>query len=367
MAYPPVAGGVATASARLARLLCQHGYRVHVIVPLARPDAPEALVSTDEDGVVVHRFWQQAPATPAAAYAFRQAVARLDAREQFELMHGVFLTAAHPCVLTAGRRHPAVPVIASARGSDVSWLLEQPVARALILPVLRRATWITSVNADYLARMAEHVDVTGRSSVINGAAPPLRQPAWSLETAVAGAVGSVGEFRRVKDIPLLARAYLGLPRALRRQLVLGGYFSDVEEERWTQTLITEAGAETEYIVTGRLSLAAVETHLRALHVYVQSSAAEGMPNALLEAAALGVPIVATRVGGMAEVLEDGVSAMLVPHGDPFAMSVAIGRILTDRALSTRLSQGARAVAARLSPEREATAWLSLYDRLLRRS
>ena len=59
-------------------------------------------------------------------------------------------------------------------------------------------------------------------------------------------------------------------------------------------------------------------------------AGEGLPNALLEAAGAGVPLVATAVGGMREVLPTASPGLLVPHGDPRAMSEAVTRVLSGR-------------------------------------
>ena len=126
---------------------------------------------------------------------------------------------------------------------------------------------------------------------------------------------------------------------------------------------TIVGIRGEVRYTGRFPQPEVFEHLRNMHVYVQSSAYEGLPNALLEAASIGVPLVATEVGGMPEVLTDGVNALLVPHGEPIQLTRAIERILGDDALAARLSQGARRLAADLSPEREWAEWLALYRRL----
>ena len=61
----------------------------------------------------------------------------------------------------------------------------------------------------------------------------------------------------------------------------------------------------------------------------------------LEAMQAGLPIVASETGGVPEVIEDGVNGMLVPPGDPEALARAIDRLLADRNLARRLSEGAR--------------------------
>ncbi len=73
---------------------------------------------------------------------------------------------------------------------------------------------------------------------------------------------------------------------------------------------------------------------------------EGMPLGLLEAMAAGVPVVATRVGGVPDIVEDGVSGILVEPGSPLALAGAIVRVLGDRETRERLAAGAAATADR---------------------
>jgi glycosyltransferase involved in cell wall biosynthesis len=102
----------------------------------------------------------------------------------------------------------------------------------------------------------------------------------------------------------------------------------------------------------------------AFDIAVQASESEGLPNAVLEAAAAGRPIVATAVGGTAEVIEDGRSGVLVAAGNERALEVAIDELLADPARRDRLGAEARARAAELSPARLAEATLALYRSLL---
>ena len=63
------------------------------------------------------------------------------------------------------------------------------------------------------------------------------------------------------------------------------------------------------------------------------SHSEGSPNVVLEAMAAGLPIAATAVGGVPEILEEGVTGLMVPPGDPQALADAMLRILRDKALA----------------------------------
>lgn len=90
--------------------------------------------------------------------------------------------------------------------------------------------------------------------------------------------------------------------------------------------------------------------LAAADVFVIPSHSEGMPVALLEAMSAGLPIVATRVGGIPELLTDGVDARLVPADDPGALAGALGELVADPAERARLGSAAAERARRLADE-----------------
>jgi glycosyltransferase involved in cell wall biosynthesis len=87
----------------------------------------------------------------------------------------------------------------------------------------------------------------------------------------------------------------------------------------------------------------VDEVLAALDLFVLPSRTEGMSNALLEAMAMALPVVATAVGGTPEVIADGRSGVLVAADDPAAMAAAIGRVLVDPARGRGLGEAARTV------------------------
>jgi glycosyltransferase involved in cell wall biosynthesis len=80
------------------------------------------------------------------------------------------------------------------------------------------------------------------------------------------------------------------------------------------------------------------------HILALPSHSEGSPNVVLEAMSAGLPIAATNVGGVPEILEDGKTGLLVPARDPVAMAAAIRQLMTDAELSRRLGASAQAEA-----------------------
>lgn len=102
--------------------------------------------------------------------------------------------------------------------------------------------------------------------------------------------------------------------------------------------------------------------LDAADVFVLPSLHEGMPLVLLEAMAAGVPVVATRVVGTTEVVQDGVTGLLVPPADPGALAVALEKVLEDPTLRASLAQaGAAAYRSRFTARRMALDTLAIYD------
>jgi glycosyltransferase involved in cell wall biosynthesis len=100
-------------------------------------------------------------------------------------------------------------------------------------------------------------------------------------------------------------------------------------------------------------------------VSVMPSLNEALPNVLLESMAAAAPVVATRVGGTPEAIQDGVTGLLVPPGDSPAMAGAIHRVLADPELATRLGQGGRQlVRRRFSMDTMVQATERLYHSLL---
>jgi glycosyltransferase involved in cell wall biosynthesis len=102
-----------------------------------------------------------------------------------------------------------------------------------------------------------------------------------------------------------------------------------------------------------------------LHLFVLSSSWEGLGTSLLDAFASRVPVVATNVGGIPEIVKDGVNGILVPPGNPDALARAIISILNNRNLGSRMAEEAfRLVKEKFSVERMAEETKKIYDRLL---
>jgi glycosyltransferase involved in cell wall biosynthesis len=180
-----------------------------------------------------------------------------------------------------------------------------------------------------------------------------RMPA-PLIVCVANMFAIKGHEWLVRALPdVLAR----LPNAV---VVMVG---DGETRAAVEQLTGEIGVRDHVVFTG--SLESPLGIVREAHVCVMPSLSEGLPIALLEAMALGRAVVASSVGGIPEVVQDGATGLLVPPADPKALSVALGRVLLDPTLRTTLGEAASAhVEREWSAGRMVDRTAAVYDGVL---
>lgn len=117
-----------------------------------------------------------------------------------------------------------------------------------------------------------------------------------------------------------------------------------------------------FIASG-LSRAETLGWVRSADVFVLNSSYEGFSHALIEAMALGTPIVATKVGGNPELIEDGVTGLLVPQGDDAALSAALSAVARDPEVARTRAEAARVRADAFSTEAMLSATAALLKNL----
>jgi glycosyltransferase involved in cell wall biosynthesis len=123
---------------------------------------------------------------------------------------------------------------------------------------------------------------------------------------------------------------------------LAGAAGDAEYADALRARIAEAGLDRHFRLLG--FQAEVQDLLSIAQALVHPSHSEGFGLAILEAMAAGLPVVATRSGGPEEIVEEGVSGLLVPVGDPPALAAALRRVLAEEDLAAALARGGRARA-----------------------
>lgn len=180
--------------------------------------------------------------------------------------------------------------------------------------------------------------------------------------AGATVVGTVGNLVPKKDHRSLIAAFarVASDQPGRRLVIIGG--GPLEGE--LKAFASEQGVGDQVMFTGqRPGVAAL---LPAFDVFVLSSRHEGLPLALLEAMASGVPAVATRVGGIPEVISDGVDGLLVEPNDVSALAAAVSAVLADPGRAGRLAAAGRTATGRFSIVRAVDRMGALYDEVAAR-
>jgi glycosyltransferase involved in cell wall biosynthesis len=175
-------------------------------------------------------------------------------------------------------------------------------------------------------------------------------------------IGTLGRLETQKGLPYLVEALRLLSESGSRAflLVVG---SGREEERLRE-MVSRFGLEVCVQFLG-MRRDVPEIH-RAMDVFVLPSLWEGLPIALLEAMASGLPVVATPVGGVPEVVKNGKNGLLVPTKDPVALAEALRKIRQDPLLAEELGrEGRETVRERYSHRRVAEEVMEIYRESLR--
>ena len=246
-----------------------------------------------------------------------------------------------------------VPVIVNYRGGEAASFLA--AAARWVLPSLRRAQLLVVPSGflhEVFARFGQRAEIIPNAVDLSmfhagvRSAHPVVIVTRNLEPIydVATALRAVAQVRR--EVAAL-------------RLVIAGSGPQQAE---LALLARSLGIDEAVEFTGRLGREELAARLRSSWVCLNSSVVDNMPNSLLEAMASEVPIVSTRVGGVPFMVEDGVTALLVPPRDVDAMARAIARLLSDRPLAQSLCQAGRAKVADCTWQVVGPQWLRTYDR-----
>jgi len=167
------------------------------------------------------------------------------------------------------------------------------------------------------------------TAVDAGAAPPARHDGSPPRVVM------VGRLAAPKDPITLVRALAGVEGSRFAASIVG----DGPDRPAVEAEIRAAGLEGVVELTGERH--DVPRLLADADVFVLSSRSEGAPLSVLEAMAAGLPVVASAVGGVPEIVEDGATGLLVPPGDAAALAATLEQLLADAELRRRLGAAGR--------------------------
>ncbi|GAA5534551.1 D-inositol-3-phosphate glycosyltransferase [Deinococcus aluminii] len=205
--------------------------------------------------------------------------------------------------------------------------------RPLVRATLTRADRVVTLSP-HLARAVTAISPSARvTSVPNGVAvaPAPHRPDGPPRVLFLGLL-----IERKNPLGLL-RAWAQIDRPPGARLLLAG---DGPLRPAVEALVNELGLAGSVDLLGWVDAARSARLLEEADVLVLPSFFEGQPLALIEGMARGVALVSTAVGGIPDLIEDGVSGRLVPPGDDAALAAALGAVLRDGELRTRLGNAA---------------------------
>lgn len=241
------------------------------------------------------------------------------------------------------------PLFISLWGSDVYQFPEKSLFHAALLRFnLSRAERIFSIG--YI--MAEQIRkyTKGEVEVIHwGIDPDIFRPmsVQGLFEKNCIVIGTVKKLEKIYGIDFLIKAFgiikQKLPSTKLKLLLVG----DGTQRNNLENLVAELGLKQDVVFTGAIPNEKVSVYHNMFNIAVYLSNAESFGVSVIESSACGKPVVVSRVGGLPEVVEDGITGIIVPSQDSGAAAVAIIKLISDEAYAKKLGENGRQRVLRL--------------------
>ena len=394
--YPRFPGdSVGTFMEPIAKHVAARGHEVHIIAPWH----PAITRGKVEDGVFFH-FFKYAPvpalnvfgyaaglradvqlkaaawmAAPLAMTAGWFKALRVAQKKRATVMHGHWVV---PGGVIAAAARPALPLVVSLHGSDVFVAERTAVARAAAARVFHRAGFVTACSRDLATRAVALGAASDRLEVVPYGVDAARfKPAPDAREAARARLGlppaaalvfAAGRLVRKKGFEYLIDALPLVESASPVHLAIAGGGDLAEELR---ARARTAGVQDRVHFLGDVPQDQVGMWFAAADAAVvpsvrdDSGNVDGLPNTVLEALASGTPVVSTPAGGIASVIEDGRTGVIVPERDALALAAALAHLLRDPERRAAMGRAGRALAeGRFGWEAAAARFEAAYDRAL---
>lgn len=365
----PTFGGSGAVATELGLELARRGHEVHFISyasPFRLRGFAERVTVHEVSQFEYPLFEQSSPY--ALALAVKQHEVAL--REQLDVMH-VHYAIPHAATAWMAREmlKPVhdLKIVTTLHGTDITLVGQDPSYFAITRFSIEHSDAVTAVSA-YLRD--ETYRAFGRASRGITVIPNFISPAEYHPPKNGGCRDAlaprdhrvlihVSNFRPVKRVVDVVRTFAGVRQAIPATLVLVG---DGPDRDAAETEVDRLGVSKDVRFVGKVDR--VSELLRGADLFLLASSTESFGLAALEAMACGVPVVATAVGGVPEVVVDGETGFLVPAGDVEAMIERALRVLRDAGLHERQSHAAAARALTFSAESIVPRYEQVYASVL---
>ncbi len=370
----------------LVELLQRLRARGHEIEVLA--SSYRGLGDQDQDGIRVHRF-RYFPARWERLTHEETAPDRMRRSPLYAIMPLFFLVAGMRRAWSLGRRHhydivhvhwpmPMVllgwaarrarptPMVTTFYGIELRWVQSRlPFLKWLVRRAARTSSQAVAISSYTARELRKFADVPIEVIPYTAEFPT---PASAVTAGTTDpSILFVGRLIERKGVHHLIRALGTVRERTPAHLVIIG---DGPERARLEKLAREAGVAEHVEFRGRVSDEALRQAYATATVFVLPSVldarqdTEGLGVVLLEAMNYSVPVVASEIGGITDIVQHERTGLLVPPGDETALAAALTRLLTDRALSNTLgTAGLRALRGSFSWERIVDRWEAVYRRV----
>lgn len=361
--FRPITNGAELQAERLAIRLAQRGHDMQVFTELR---VPGSLPEEDMQGVKIHRVdFKMAYRILAGVESTFQYFAKT--RKKYDIIH-VHQAFGHAVVsIIAARvfkKRCIVKVACAGSYGDLNMFSSFPGFKGA-LSVLKQADCIIAISSDVEKELLEW----GFSSqqikrIPNGVDTEYFKREQPLPARDRVRFILIGRRTPQKGIDIaLQAAQILMNNGFNKKFEIKFYGSDYPEHDY-QHMAQELGVTS--LVEFLPHQDAIRDVLHNAHSLILPSRSEGMPNVVLEGMSFELPVIASRVSGVVDIINDGVDGISIPSEDPQALASAMKRIIAEPGLATQLGQQARQrVASEFSLEGVADRYSDLYEQVRR--
>jgi L-malate glycosyltransferase len=356
--YPGV-GGSGILATRLGVEFAKRGHDVHFITY----ERPFAVQGIDQENVHIHLvnvleypLFKYPPYTVALA----SEMARVAKNEGLDVIN-VHYSIPHATAAYLAREITGVPYVVTLHGSDVTILGSDPSYNIVNNHSVEKADAVTAVSSfmqrEAYERLGIERDVKMIPNFVDADAFSPK-PCGVEECDECGGIIHVSNFRPVKRVTDLVYAMAIITKEEpKARLTLVG---DGPDRHGVEKLIDSLALGGNVKMTGFRS--DIPNLMRCSDIGVLCSETESAPLTLLEGMSTGLPMVATRVGGVQEIIEDGKNGLVVPAKHPEELAQAILRLYRDKRMRRRLGEKARkTILERYTAEKVVNQYLETFE------
>lgn len=358
--YPDVIGGAEIFTSLLSRELAKKGFKIHLIT------ARGAIFNSGfANGVYTYAYW-------LPPFKGKSLIANFQIfRILLKIKPAVCIGISHRCLpaLKLYSRLTKTPYVVRLIGphfykilcKELNIFKKHPIHYVINLVIYK----LTRSDCAFICQNQEMYDSLMKLGISNVylIPNPVEPVYFNIEPRIDGYnILFIGRLAQQKGVDVLFRAFIKIANEIPESkliLVGDGPFRD-----FMQKMVENSGIGDRIILVGFVPHSEIVKYLHNASVFVLPSLFEGLPNALLQAMAAGLPCIATNVGGIPDILIDKVNGILVPPKRDDLLAEALKKVLLDKHLAVQLGENARKTVLHLKIDNIINLYANLIKKLM---